>query len=343
MTPPAARRRELVAEPLARLHAALGRELCEELLARSLEVLEHQRHGELDDWLQALEVERPARPCFDFARPEIRVGEADDLSPEVRVRWRAALRRLIPWRKGPFRIFGVPIDTEWRSDWKWERVAPAVEWSGARVLDVGCANGYYALRAQACGASAVLGIDPSQLCLAQFSAACRGVDVPVAVLPLRLEQLPLLGSFDVVLSFGVLGHCREPLRHLALLAAQLRPGGRLLLETLIVAGSGRAGLPAQPEAPPRAGQGSPFEPHGRYAGMRNVYQLPDPELLLAWVRAAGFRDVRLLDRTPTTPLEQRRTEWMPFHSLADRLDPNDPTRTVEGHPAPLRAVVTASR
>ena len=40
--------------------------------------------------------------------------------------------------------------------------------------------------------------------------------------------------------------------------------------------------------------------------------------------------------------EQRRTEWMRFHSLADFLDPENPTLTVEGLPAPRRAIVIAN-
>jgi tRNA (mo5U34)-methyltransferase len=34
---------------------------------------------------------------------------------------------------------------------------------------------------------------------------------------------------------------------------------------------------------------------------------------------------------------------MHFESLADFLDPLDDNHTVEGHPAPLRAILTASK
>jgi tRNA (mo5U34)-methyltransferase len=43
--------------------------------------------------------------------------------------------------------------------------------------------------------------------------------------------------------------------------------------------------------------------------------------------------------TDTTVHEQRSTEWMPFESLAEALDPDDPSRTIEGLPAPMRAIV----
>jgi tRNA (mo5U34)-methyltransferase len=41
--------------------------------------------------------------------------------------------------------------------------------------------------------------------------------------------------------------------------------------------------------------------------------------------------------------EQRRTTWMPFESLAHALDRNDPSRTVEGYPAPRRVAIIATR
>ncbi|MEW8068099.1 MAG: DUF1698 domain-containing protein, partial [Candidatus Thiodiazotropha endolucinida] len=43
----------------------------------------------------------------------------------------------------------------------------------------------------------------------------------------------------------------------------------------------------------------------------------------------------------TTIEEQRATEWMRFESLADYLDPADRSLTIEGYPAPRRAVFVA--
>ncbi|MCK5863518.1 MAG: DUF1698 domain-containing protein, partial [Marinobacter adhaerens] len=50
-----------------------------------------------------------------------------------------------------------------------------------------------------------------------------------------------------------------------------------------------------------------------------------------------------VDVTPTTTDEQRSTDWMRFNSLQDFLDPNDPSKTVEGYPGPLRATVIAEK
>jgi len=83
-------------------------------------------------------------------------------------------------------------------------------------------------------------------------------------------------------------------------------------------------------------------PDDRYARMRNVWMLPTlPELIL-WMTRSGFIDIEILDKSITTTDEQRSTEWMTFESLAEALDTADPTRTVEGWPAPRRAIIAAT-
>lgn len=52
----------------------------------------------------------------------------------------------------------------------------------------------------------------------------------------------------------------------------------------------------------------------------------------------GFQDVRMVDEDVTTTDEQRKTEWM-RNDFAQYLMPDDPTRTIEGYPAPKRAVL----
>ena len=65
--------------------------------------------------------------------------------------------------------------------------------------------------------------------------------------------------------------------------------------------------------------------------------------MLAWLRRCGFVDARVVDVSTTTTAEQRRTDWMRFESLAESLDPENPQLTVEGYPAPRRAVFVANR
>jgi tRNA (mo5U34)-methyltransferase len=246
---------------------------------------------------------------------------------------RAALLELHPWRKGPLRLGGVTIDSEWRSDWKWRRLAPHVDWHGQRILDVGCGNGYYGLRMLGAGARLVVGVDPTLLYVMQW-LACRHFsgDLPSYVLPLGAEDLPDAagdgpGGFDTVVSMGVLYHRREHLQHLRQLRSWLRPEGRLVLETLV--------LPAGQED-------QLLRPTGRYARMRNVWAVPGTARLAGWLTAAGYQRVERLDVTATGVEEQRGTPWMRFESLERALDPADPARTVEGHPAPLRALFLAT-
>jgi tRNA (mo5U34)-methyltransferase len=70
-----------------------------------------------------------------------------------------------------FSLYGVNIDTEWRSDWKWDRVLPHLsDLTGRTILDVGCGSGYHMWRMIGAGAHLAVGIDPTQLFLCQFEA-----------------------------------------------------------------------------------------------------------------------------------------------------------------------------
>lgn len=301
----------------------------EVLLPRIESALAGSRHGDWPKWRALVESLPNILPSeVDFSADAVRLGGAGDCSADTRQAAESALRLLHPWRKGPYDIHGICIDTEWRSDLKWRRLQDAIApLAGRRVLDVGCGNGYHAWRMLGAGAKSVIGIDPTLLSVAQFLAVRHFAgDWPVAVLPLGIEAIPTeTRAFDTVFSMGVLYHRRSPFDHLAELKGCLEPGGELVLETLVVEGEA----------------GSVLVPEGRYARMRNVWFIPSPPTLLSWLVRAGFRNARLVDVSPTTQEEQRSTGWMQFQSLADFLDPDDPTRTVEGHPAPRRAVFLA--
>lgn len=288
-----------------------------------------ERYGDLPRWLEALAA-LPDITATTRRLNSARVGA--DRHPELDEAQTSALRdtlqRLHPWRKGPFDLFGVHIDTEWRSDWKWDRLQHGLdELNGRRVLDVGCGSGYHCWRMAGAGAREVIGIDPTPLFVVQYWALQKYLQHPgVWVLPLGIQHVPAkLQAFDSVFSMGVLYHRRSPMDHLQELRDCLRPGGQLVLETLVING------------PP----GATLVPEGRYARMGNVWFLPSPDTLMCWLRKLKFRDVALVDVSTTRVEEQRQTEWMRFQSLAYFLDPEDATRTIEGYPAPMRAVVTA--
>jgi tRNA (mo5U34)-methyltransferase len=289
-------------------------------------------HGDSRAWLDAVAALPSIVTNHIDIGPTVSIGRAEECDQATRQALADRLQALQPWRKGPFSLFGVRIDTEWRSDWKWSRVAPHVSTlEGRRVLDAGCGNGYYGWRMCAAGAHCVIGIDPTIVYLMQYLAVAKYLIAARpyfrhAVLPARLEDIaPGSAAFDTVFSMGVLYHRRDPLEHLRALRDVLRPGGELVLETLIVAD----------------GSTEVLIPDGRYARMRNVWQIPATRTLEEWLVQAGFQDVRIADITATTTDEQRTTPWMRFASLAQALAPNDPTRTIEGHPAPIRCILIA--
>lgn len=260
----------------------------------------------------------------------ITIGNFGDAKKSERKIITNQLLKLHPWRKGPFNLFDIFIDTEWRSNLKWNRLINNIEpLDGKLILDIGSGNGYYSLRMLGAGAKAVVAIDPFWLFVMQFSAINRYVRTSkAAVLPMALEDLPCeVSFFDTIFSMGVLYHRKNPLEHLNKINSFLNPSGELVLETLII-------------------QDSLTElliPDGRYAKMRNVWQIPSVEKLTQWLNQAGFIQIKVADITATTPQEQRKTEWMHFESLSDFLDKDDTTKTVEGYPAPVRAVITAKK
>jgi len=305
------------------------RPLLDALPGLSAHALDPARHGDLGRWqavLAGLPRVVPSRVDVDADLPLI--GAQDDCSASTRASIEELLRQLHPWRKGPYLVHGVHIDSEWRSDLKWRRLAGHIEpLRGKTVLDVGCGNGYHCWRMAGAGAKCVVGIDPTLLSVMQFQAVRHFAgDWPVCVLPLGIEDMPKnMPAFDTVFSMGVLYHRRSPIDHLLELRGLLRTGGELVLETLVVEGT----------------DGQVLLPEGRYARMRNVWFIPSPATLAGWLKRCGYRDVRLVDVTPTTVQEQRATDWMRFQSLADCLAAGDPALTVEGLPAPKRAILLA--
>lgn len=315
------------------LYKALENSDAKEWLKTLAQSVEHafnsSRHGELDKWLAMLDNLPDIKPSSIELNSEVCIGQLDDCEQITRDELEQHLRLLMPWRKGPFSIFGLDINTEWHSDWKWDRVQPHLgSLKGKHVLDIGCGNGYYALRSYAQGADLVVGIDPGQKYIMQFYALKKYLgNIPVHLLPLGIEDIPpSLKAFDTVFSMGVLYHRRSPLDHLYELRECLKPGGELVLETLVIEGD----------------VNSVLLPEDRYQQMRNVWFLPSCDALVLWLQRCGFKNVRVVDVSKTSTEEQRATDWMTFDSLEKFLDPDDPTKTIEGYPGPMRAVVLAN-
>ena len=310
--------------------ASIGLEAWADELKQLIQVrLNPEHHGDFARWLEALEA-MPSIPVMQtiMDADRITVLPQENLTEQQTAALKQNLLALQPWRKGPFEIHGVYIDTEWRSDWKWQRIRGHLQpLAGRKVLDVGCGNGYHLWRMLGEGAKFVLGVDPSLLFIIQFNCIKHFIgESPAFIIPAKGEELPAnLGVFDTVFSMGVLYHRRSPIDHLLELRGSLHKGGQLVLETLVVDGE----------------EGYALVPENRYAQMRNVWFLPSCASLISWLGRCGFSDVELVDVSVTSVEEQRSTEWMCFDSLPQFLDPQDSRKTIEGYPAPTRAVITA--
>ena len=232
----------------------------------------------------------------------------------------------MPWRKGPYNLFGLVLDAEWQSNMKWARLEGQIKpLKDKLVLDVGCGNGYYCWRMLGKKAKYVVGIDPSLLFYSQFRAIKKySPNCNIDLIPFGIESLPDKGLyFDTVFSMGVIYHRREPIEHLRQLSKCLKSGGEIIIESLVIDSDNLDVL----------------IPKERYAKMKNVWSIPSVKLLVKWINDAGFKNIKIIDTTQTTIKEQRITEWMKFESLANFLNQHDINKTIEGYPAPVRTIV----
>ncbi len=292
-------------------------------------------HGHWEEWSQVV-AQLPAIPAervVTLDQPVVSVRASDVESENrkvVKESLERQLRQLSPWRKGPFSLYDVFIDTEWRSDFKWQRLQAHISpLDGKKILDVGTGSGYHLWRMLGDGAAIAVGVEPTLSFVAQFYAVAHLLGERRAVIiPTTLENLSRAPLFDTVFSMGVLYHRRNPLGHIQELAECLKPGGELVLETLVIEGDAQQVL----------------TPTDRYAGMRNIWFIPSVPLLCVWLARLGFESIRLVNQESTSLDEQRATDWTDFKpSLADFLDPVDRSKTIEGYPAPLRAILTAKK
>lgn len=234
------------------------------------------------------------------------------------------------WRKGPFNLFGTEIESEWRSDYKWNRLKDALpDLEEKTILDIGCNNGYFMFRMLEQNPTAVLGIDPVIYVKSQFDMINHFVKAQnMRVEMFGVEHITAFEhSFDVIFSMGILYHHRSPLQQLFDMRMALRPGGTLVLETI--------GIPGDEEVA--------ITPDENYAGMKNIWLLPTLPMLIKWLERNKFIDIKVISTEWGGTSEQRKTSWSSGMSYEDFLDPNDHTKTVEGFPAPMRFILTASK
>ncbi len=266
----------------------------------------------------------------DFSGDVVRIGTAADLLPDEHQLVHSVLRGFMPWRKGPFSVFGINIDAEWRSERKWNRIVPELpDLSGKTIADIGCNNGYYMFRMASKQPEFVLGFEPYVQHYYTFNtlntfAGQNQLQVEL----LGIEHLNLFPEcFDVIFCLGILYHRPSPIEALRDLHTALKPGGCLIVESQAIPGSDPVAL----------------FPMQTYAKVPGTWFVPTAACLRNWLARAGFRDVHFFCEHPMSSEEQRPTSWMTFESYEDFIDKHNPTRTIEGYPAPLRIFFRANK
>jgi len=266
----------------------------------------------------------------DLSGPIVSIGRAGELSDDGRESVGRMLKALMPWKKGPFRLFDTEIDAEWRSDLKWDRIVSGMGMiEGRKIADIGCNNAYYMYRLAHFNPRLVVGFDTYAKYLFSFNFIQRYLQNPsLSFECFGVEHIGLYnGFFDTVLCLGLLYHLKDPLKSLTDIHQSLRSGGKLIVECQGIEG-------AKPVA---------LFPDGRYAGCRGIWYLPTIACLENWLRRANFKNIECFYSEYLEASEQRATPWAPIKSLSDFLDPLDPKRTVEGYPAPIRIYIHATK
>jgi tRNA (mo5U34)-methyltransferase len=283
---------------------------------------------------------RYRRPCqrlmahtarhIDCSSDIVTIGAADEVSETARTKIEKDLRAFMPWRKGPFSIFGIDVDAEWRSERKWQRLLPVLpDLSGKIIADIGCNNGYYMFRMAPYQPKLVLGLEPTlqhYYCFLALNGMAGMADLAIDLL--GVEHLSLFPDcFDVIFLMGIIYHRPSPLEVLKDVYTALKPGGTLILESQTIPGDDPLAL----------------FPEKTYAKVPGTYFVPTGACLIHWMQRIGFSDVNLFCSHPMTSEEQRRTDWMVFESFSDFLDPANPSLTVEGYPAPYRVFLVGRK
>ncbi len=267
---------------------------------------------------------------FDFSGSIIKVGRPDELSSEQQQRFYQSLQTFCPWKKGPFELFGVTIDSEWRSDWKWERILPHISsLKNRKVADIGCHNGYFMFRMAAQQPELVVGFEPYAKHFWNFQLIQNIVQQKMLAFELLgVEHIHYYPQFfDTIFCLGILYHHTEPIGLLSKMRQALAPKGEIIIDCQGIPGD----LPVA------------LTPKKRYAQARGIWFLPTQSCLENWMGRAGFSEINCFFAEPLSVAEQRRTCWANIDSLQEFLNPEHPSLTIEGYPAPWRYYAIARK
>ena len=301
-----------------------------------------QKHQKLQTWVKQnkkgfLRYREPYESLQQFKATTVdcnadwvKIGTPEEISTTDREIIESQLRIFMPWRKGPFSVFGIDVDSEWQSQRKWQRLVDFLpDMKGKIVADIGCSNGYYMFRMLPHQPKIVIGFEPSvqhYYCFKALNSMAGRDNLHIDLL--GVEHLALFPEcFDVLFLMGIIYHRSSPIECLRDIFSSLRPGGTLILESQAIPGESETAL----------------FPKKTYAKVPGTYFVPTGNCLKNWLSRAGFSDVELFCQHPMSSIEQRRTDWMTFESYADFTDPADSSKTVEGYPAPDRVFLRARK
>lgn len=259
---------------------------------------------------------------------DVTLGDVVTIQGKVIENIEERARLMMPWRKGPFKLFETYIDSEWQSNMKYNLLRKYFNLKDKRVADIGCNNGYYLFRMQEDAPKLLVGFDPSPLFKTQFDFINHFVKSDIVYELLGVEHVEFYEQkFDTIFCLGVLYHRSDPVAMLKSLYKGLDKEGELFLDTFYIEGEDEVCL----------------TPASTYSKIANVYFVPTINALKNWCLRAGFDSFEVLETSKTQNSEQRKTSWIEGQSLEDFLDKEDKSKTVEGYPAPARVYVRVKK
>ena len=298
----------------------------------NLDILRQERRKWLT-WKNIKPYQEAIAALPEYTNVKVSLGDRvevqiEGLSPEALEQIKQTAELMKPWRKGPFQFNTLFIDSEWQSQIKYNLLEPHFNLKDKIVGDIGCNNGYYLFRMLSQQPKKLIGFDPSAIYYSQFLFVDHFIKSGIVYELLGVEHVEFYEhKFDTLFCLGVLYHRSDPVAMLKSLFKGLNKGGELILDTFMIDGEEEICL----------------TPRDRYSKIPNIYFVPTVNALKNWCYRAGFESVEVLEIMKTELNEQRKTEWIDTQSLEDFLDPDDPTKTVEGYPAPKRVYLKAIR
>jgi tRNA (mo5U34)-methyltransferase len=90
----------------------------EECLSKSLKALQ-VKNGNIPKWNKSIdELESYSKGELGLNKPYISIQNVGTSSENIEL----SLRKLLPWRKGPFLLNDLVLESEWHGDLKWQRL-----------------------------------------------------------------------------------------------------------------------------------------------------------------------------------------------------------------------------